>query len=899
MMTTVDTASNPTTVRETTTSDPTTVRETTTSNPTTVRETTTSDPTTVRETTTSNPTTVRETTTSDPTTVRETTTSNPTTVRETTTSDPTTVRETTTSNPTTVRETTTSDPTTVRETTTSNPTTVRETTTSNPTTVRETTTSNPTTVRETTTSDPTTVRETTTSNPTTVRETTTSNPTTFRQTTAANPTTVRETTAANPTTVRETTTSNPTTVRQTTTSNPTTVSQTSISASTHTTTLSPVKGAIDKILNETITVDNLDIVSVELANVTEDSNKFDVEDLQSVTDKLSSIVEFASNQNLTEEAIVQVSESVIGAVDNILNIPESTFETPSSQQVSKTKNILTTISTLTEAIQKASTKNFTYSGSNIVLAAVKVDRRKFPLTTAIGGAMDDDIDFSANEGSPSNAAGVTSVSLPEAILPSVSGTNQVISVSVFLLNSPKLFQGDRPSSSSTPSSGDEQNQQPKTVSVVASPILTVTIEGIDIKDLPDNESIVFVFPVNQTLIREENDAEVSQRCVYWDIDLGEWSDEGCRTEKMALEGMVSCRCSHLTSFAVLLDIKGSIISKALDVISRIGCIASIVCLVITLCVLLGFRKLRRKQPQKILINLSFALLALYVTFVIGIDRPTWRISCTVVAILLHYFCLASLAWMGVEAFNMYMMFVRVLNSYIPKFLLKCAMIGWGIPLVVVIIAVASKWTAYQNYEYCFILPGYSLYFGLILPIGLILSFNGIIFAMVLYKLSCGRISTSKSSTLESKKENIVKARMEAIRRAQNAIAIGTLMGLTWAFGFLSFGGGRYLFNILFTIFNSLQGVFVFLLFGIRQPELREKLKMTKKRFLHGASSARRRSSEFWASSSGTRMTQRPSDVTFISMVKTDSVAEGQASTYFESTLDTGPPLNKLSNDTLL
>eukprot|EP00057_Strongylocentrotus_purpuratus_P014211 XP_011668685.1 PREDICTED: G-protein coupled receptor 64-like [Strongylocentrotus purpuratus] len=223
------------------------------------------------------------------------------------------------------------------------------------------------------------------------------------------------------------------------------------------------------------------------------------------------------------------------------------------------------------------------------------------------------------------------------------GTNQVISVSVFLLNSPKLFQGNRPSSSSTPSSGDKQNQQPKTTSVVASPILTVTIEETDIKDLPDNESIVFAFPVNQ-------------------------------------------------------DIKGSIISKALDVISRIGCIASIICLVITLCVLLGFRKLRRKQPQQILINLSFALLALYVTFVIGIDRPTWRISCTVVAILLHYFCLASLAWMGVEAFNMYMMFVRVLNSYIPKFLLKCSMIGWGTPLVVVMITVASNWTAYQNSE---------------------------------------------------------------------------------------------------------------------------------------------------------------------------------------------------------
>ena len=57
-------------------------------------------------------------------------------------------------------------------------------------------------------------------------------------------------------------------------------------------------------------------------------------------------------------SLIKVSESVIGAVDNILNIPESTFETPSSQQVSK--DILATISTLIEVIQKASTNNFTY-----------------------------------------------------------------------------------------------------------------------------------------------------------------------------------------------------------------------------------------------------------------------------------------------------------------------------------------------------------------------------------------------------------------------------------------------------------------------------------------------------------------------------------------------------------
>ncbi|XP_030846312.1 deleted in malignant brain tumors 1 protein-like [Strongylocentrotus purpuratus] len=137
-----------------------------------------------------------------------------------------------------------------------------------------------------------------------------------------------------------------------------TLSPVSTTSSSLVTTLSPIKEEVNKIVNTNITMDNIEVISDELANVTEKSTKFDEELLESVTDKLRSIVGFASEQNLTEDVIVQVSESVIGAVDNILNIPESTFETASSQQVSN--EILTIISTLTEVIQKTSTNNFTY-----------------------------------------------------------------------------------------------------------------------------------------------------------------------------------------------------------------------------------------------------------------------------------------------------------------------------------------------------------------------------------------------------------------------------------------------------------------------------------------------------------------------------------------------------------
>ena len=97
-----------------------------------------------------------------------------------------------------------------------------------------------------------------------------------------------------------------------------------------------------------------------------------------------------------------------------------------------------------------------------------------------------------------------------------------------------------------------------------------------------------------------------------------------------------------------------------------------------------YRNLRRKQPNKILLNLCAALIGLYTTFVIMIAIDTKRnqaevglIPCSILAALLHYFTLASLFWMGVEGVNMYLLFVRVVNSYVERFMLKASLVAWG------------------------------------------------------------------------------------------------------------------------------------------------------------------------------------------------------------------------------
>ena len=52
-------------------------------------------------------------------------------------------------------------------------------------------------------------------------------------------------------------------------------------------------------------------------------------------------------------------------------------------------------------------------------------------------------------------------------------------------------------------------------------------------------------------------------------------------------------------------------------------------------------------------------------------------ACTAVAVLLHYLLLASLAWMLVEAVEMYRALVTVFAKYAQCYMLKRCLIGWG------------------------------------------------------------------------------------------------------------------------------------------------------------------------------------------------------------------------------
>ncbi|NXB08673.1 AGRG4 protein, partial [Cnemophilus loriae] len=75
------------------------------------------------------------------------------------------------------------------------------------------------------------------------------------------------------------------------------------------------------------------------------------------------------------------------------------------------------------------------------------------------------------------------------------------------------------------------------------------------------------------------------------------------------------------------------------------------------------------------------------------NRPGLGIT---VAMLLHCFLLAAFTWMCLESVPFYLARVKVFNVYVPKYILKCCIAGWGIPAIVIALVLVINKDFYGN-----------------------------------------------------------------------------------------------------------------------------------------------------------------------------------------------------------
>ena len=91
----------------------------------------------------------------------------------------------------------------------------------------------------------------------------------------------------------------------------------------------------------------------------------------------------------------------------------------------------------------------------------------------------------------------------------------------------------------------------------------------------------------------------------------------------------------------------------------------------------SFRRLRRNLPPKIMMNLCVALGMTLIVFVCGAERINPKWFCKSTAVALNYLVLVSFSWMLAESVQLYLCFVKVMGSYVSKFMLKAGIASWG------------------------------------------------------------------------------------------------------------------------------------------------------------------------------------------------------------------------------
>ncbi|XP_071959946.1 adhesion G-protein coupled receptor G7-like [Antedon mediterranea] len=547
-----------------------------------------------------------------------------------------------------------------------------------------------------------------------------------------------------------------------------------------------------------VTENNVYVVADALAEFTNDTEVLNESSVDSVAIILEDIVNLENPNEIITSNVVEVVDNIIhsGMIDSSMRETASSFVTSLERQLATVaaagmnfSSVQPHVGVVTLAVTPESLQN---GLAYVAFSDADSLKEAFEPT-------DVNIHYD-NENIPFNAVGASIALPPEIILIGKTQTGiDEIRVYFTVYQNSFLFISDN----LVNASGKDFTRQ------VGSQIISASLEAVKIDGL--------VTPIHLAFLPRNEISNNNTECVFWDFSLydgvGDWSSEGCELNETT-DGRVVCLCDHLTNFAILVDYyEPKEAYNALSVISLLGCIVSIVCLAATIATYLYFKQLRSKRPKKILINLSLSLLLLYLVFAIGIDQTGSRNGCITVAALIHYFGLASVFWMSIEAVNMYIMLVKILHGEIRYFMLKACVAGYGFPLIIVAICLIVDVDLYANKNYCFIPSGSLRKFGFILIIGVLMMFNYVVFTLVMRTLIC-----------RPKIGNKVEKRDEVIKHLQNAFAVSVLLGLTWVFGFLAIDAdstSRDVFQWLFSLFNSLQGLFIFLFFCVRQKDIRD------------------------------------------------------------------------------
>ncbi|XP_075877628.1 adhesion G protein-coupled receptor L2b.1 isoform X3 [Nelusetta ayraudi] len=347
--------------------------------------------------------------------------------------------------------------------------------------------------------------------------------------------------------------------------------------------------------------------------------------------------------------------------------------------------------------------------------------------------------------------------------------------------------------------------------------LTVNSHILSASITKESSRVFVADPVIFTLEHLDKEHYYNPNCSFWNYSersmMGYWSTQGCKlldTNK----SHTTCSCSHLTNFAILMAHKGNVGDSSvhellLTVITRMGIAVSLVCLAISLFTFCFFRGLQSDR-NTIHKNLCLNLFIGELVYLVGINMTEPKLVCSIIAGILHFCFLAAFAWMCLEGVQLYLMLVDVFESEFSR--RKYYYIsGYLTPALVVGISAAIDYRSYGTQRVCWLRVDNHFIWTFIGPVTVIIVVNVVFLVVTMFKM----VKHSTSMKPDS-------SRLGGIRSwVLGAFALLCLLALTWTFGLLFLNDSSIVMAYLFTIFNTLQGMFIFVFHCLLQKKVRK------------------------------------------------------------------------------
>ncbi|XP_030676450.1 adhesion G protein-coupled receptor E2 isoform X2 [Nomascus leucogenys] len=287
----------------------------------------------------------------------------------------------------------------------------------------------------------------------------------------------------------------------------------------------------------------------------------------------------------------------------------------------------------------------------------------------------------------------------------------------------------------------------------------------------------------------------------------------------------------------------------LTIITYVGLSVSLLCLLLAALTFLLCKAIQNTSTS-LHLQLSLCLFLAHLLFLVAIDQTGHKVLCSIIAGALHYLYLAAFTWMLLEALHLFLTArnLTVVNySSINRCMKKLMFpVGYGVPAVILAISAASRPHLYGTPSRCWLQPEKGFIWGFLGPVCAIFSVNLVLFLVTLWILK------NRLSSLNSEVSTLRNTRMLAFK----ATAQLFILGCTWCLGILQVGPAAQVMAYIFTIINSLQGVFIFLVYCLLSQQVREQYGKWSK----GIRKLKTESEMYTLSSSAKADTSKPSTV---------------------------------------